>query len=124
MQINNFALRHKEITNNICYTKDFDFSDGTKGEIYNVERNDSNVKICYKGATEKESLPMASTMDLYLTIEDAKTNNYSSYENEKNVSFLKIQMILLDIIVEFDNLDKDKKIELGLDFMIKEIYKF
>lgn len=67
---------------------------------------------------------MASTMDLYLTIEDAKTNNYSSYENEKNVSFLKIQMILLDIIVEFDNLDKDKKIELGLDFMIKEIYKF
>lgn len=67
---------------------------------------------------------MASTMDLYPTIEDVKTNYYSSYENEKNVSFYKDTNDSLGYVVEFDNLDKDKKMELGLDFTIKEIDKF
>jgi hypothetical protein len=118
------AEASKETTNNIIYTKNFDFSDGTKGEIYNVERNDNSVKIYCKGATEKESLLMASNMRLYPTIEDIKANHYSLYENEGNMSFYKDSNDSLGYIVEFDNLDKDKKMELGLDFMIKEIDKF
>ncbi|OOM74605.1 hypothetical protein [Clostridium sp. BL-8] len=119
------AETSKETTNNISYDKNFDFSDGTKGEIYKVERNDNSVKIYCKGATEKESLLMASTMRLYPTIEDVKANHYYSfYENEENMSFYKDTNDSLGYIVEFDNLDKDKRLELGLDFTIKEIDKF
>ncbi len=118
------AEASKESTNDISYDKNFDFSDGTKGEIYKVERNDNSVKIYCKGATEKESLLMASTMHLYSTIEDVKAKRYSLYDNEKNMSFYKDANDSLGYIIEFDNLDKDKKMELGFDFMIKEIDKF
>ncbi|EHI99460.1 hypothetical protein CDLVIII_2862 [Clostridium sp. DL-VIII] len=118
------AEASKEITNNISYDKNFDFSDGTKGEIYKVERNDNSVKIYCKGATEKESLLMASTMGLYPTIEDIKAKHYSFYKDEENMSFYKDANDSLGYIVEFDNFDKDEKMELGFESIIKEIDRF
>jgi hypothetical protein len=51
---------NKETINNVSYVKSFDFSDGSKGEISNIERNDTSVKVYCKGNSEKASLLMAS----------------------------------------------------------------
>lgn len=114
---------NKDTTNDISYTKEFDFSDGSKGEIYKIERSDNNLKVYCKGDTEKESLLMASTMCVYPKMEKGKTVHYD-YESEKNMSFYKDPDDSLGYIVEFDNLEKDKKMELNFDYAIKEIDKY
>ncbi|SQB12353.1 Uncharacterised protein [Clostridium beijerinckii] len=40
--------------NNVSYAKTFDFSDGSKGEIYNIQRDDNSVKVYLKGVNEKK----------------------------------------------------------------------
>ncbi|MBA8980846.1 hypothetical protein [Clostridium saccharobutylicum] len=66
---------------------------------------------------------MASTMCIYPKMEKEKTVYYG-YESEKNMSFYKDQDNSLGYIVEFDNLEKDKKMELNFDYAIKEIDKY
>lgn len=114
---------NKDTTSDISYTKEFDFSDGSKGEIYKIERSNNNLKVYCKGDTEKESLLMASTMCIYPKIEEGKTVYYN-YISQKNMSFYKDPDDSLGYIVEFDNLERDKKLELNFDYGIKEIDKY
>lgn len=101
----------KETTNNVSYLKSFDFSDGSKGQIYNVERNDNTVKVYCKGSSEKTSLLMASSMSMYYQFIEGKTE-YSNYDSDKHMSFYKDPNVALGYIVEFNNVEKDKALEL------------
>lgn len=107
----------KTTTNNVSYEKTLNFSDGSKGEIYNMERNDNSVKVYCKGESEKESLLMASNMEIYYESKEGE-NDYSYYDNE-NVSFCKDPKEALGYIVEFENVAKDKKVNLSFNTTIK-----
>lgn len=113
----------KETVNNVSYSKSFDFSDGTKGEIYNIERNDNNVKVYCKGATEKESLLMASTACLYYKYDETH-QDYDDYISSQNMSFYKDSKDSLGYIIEFSNTKKDKAMEFDFDDLIKLADKF
>jgi hypothetical protein len=113
----------KETANNINYTKNIDFSDGSKGQISNIERNDNSVKVYCKGTTEKESLLMATTMSLYPKFEEGKVS-YDDYNSMENMSFYKDPKDSLGYIVEFDNVPKDKSMDLNFDEIIKQIDKY
>jgi hypothetical protein len=120
---NKKAEAGKETMNNVSYSKSFDFSDGTKGEIYNIERNDNNVKVYCKGATEKESLLMASTSLLYYKY-DENNKDYENYISRQNMSFYKDSKDSLGYIIEFSNTKKDKTMEFNFDNLIKLANKF
>jgi hypothetical protein len=114
---------NKDILNNVYYTKTIDFSDGTKGEIYNVERNNDTIKVYCKGATEKESLLMATNTNIHYKSDGSKTyNNY--YSGNTRITFSKDPKNALGYIIEFPGVDKDKTIELTCDAIIKQIDKF
>lgn len=113
----------KEALNNVSYTKNFDFSDGTKGEIYNIERNDNSVKVYCKGATEKESLLMASTACLYYK-HDENQQDYDDYLSNENMGFYKDPKDSLGYIIEFSNTKKDKTMEFSFDNLISLADKF
>jgi hypothetical protein len=120
---NEKAEASKETMNNVSYSKSFDFSDGTKGEIYNIERNDNSVKVYCKGATEKESLLMASTSLLYYKY-DKNNKDYENYISRQNMSFYKDSKDSLGYIIEFSNTKKDKPMEFNFDNLIKLADKF
>ncbi|BCZ47849.1 hypothetical protein psyc5s11_39160 [Clostridium gelidum] len=112
----------KETTNNVSYEKNFNFTDGSKGEIYKIERNDNSIKVYCKGESEKESLLMVSNIDMnYQYIKGNKDNVF--YDND-NVSFYKDQKESLGYIVEFDNVEKDKIVELSFNTIIKNADKY
>lgn len=114
---------NKDILNNVYYTKTIDFSDRTKGEIYNIERNNDVIKVYCKGATEKESLLLASNTRIYYKPDESKTyNNY--YSGNTRITFSKDPKDALGYIIEFTGVDKDKTIELTCDTMIKQIDKY
>jgi hypothetical protein len=114
---------NKDILNNVYYTKTVDFSDGTKGEIYNVERNKGVIKVYCKGATEKESLLMASNTNIRYKSDGSKTYN-SYYSGNTGITFSKDPNVALGYILEFTGVDEDKTIELTCDTIIKQIDKF
>lgn len=105
---------NKVTANNVSYIKSFDFSDGTKGDITKIERNDTTVKVYCKGASEKASLLMASGMRLFYHFEEGATN-YVNYDSDSYMSFYKDPKDTLGYIVEFSNLEKDKALELTVD---------
>jgi hypothetical protein len=113
----------KVTTENVSYAKYFDFSDGTKGEITNIERNDNSVKLYCKGASEKASLLMASNMRMYYKFEE-DTTNYVHYDGEEYMSFYKDPKEAFGYIVEFTNVEKDKALELSVDSNIKLIDRY
>lgn len=119
---NNQDNANKENINNVSYEKEFDFSDGTKGEIYNVERSDNTIKVYCKGESEKESLLMASNMNIHY--QTSKENNDMLYYNNRNVSFYKDPKESLGYIVEFDNVQKDKAVDANIDTIIKQADKY
>ena len=108
---------NKETTNNVSYEKTFNFTDGTKGEIYNIERNDNSIKVYCKGASEKESLLMASNM--YAGYQYIKEENNHDFYDSSNMSFYKDPKEALGYIVELNNVKKDKVVELSYDTLIK-----
>lgn len=114
---------NKETINNVNYLKYFDFSDGSKGEIYNIERNDNSVKVYCKANSEKASLLMASNMNIYYQFVEGQVN-YVNYESDNNMSFYKDPNVALGYIVEFDNLYKDKTLELYFNDTIKQIDRY
>jgi len=114
----------KQTINNVTYSKSFKFSDGTTGEIYNIERNDNNIKIYCKGSSEKESLLMASNMSLYYNTEDENSKYFDMYANNSYMSFYKDSNDALGYVAEFNNVDKDKAIELSFSYQIKQIDKY
>ena len=114
---------NKETINNVSYVKSFDFSDGSKGEISNIERNDNSVKVYCKGNSEKASLLMASNMNMYYQFVEGKVN-YSNYESDNYMSFYKDPKDALGYVVEFDNVEKDKAVELGFENNIKQIDRY
>lgn len=112
----------KDFINNISYEREFNFSDGTKGEIYNIERNDNTIKVYCAGQSEKESLLMACNINM--NYENANGKVDSIYYDNKNVSFYKDPSKSLGYIVEFDNVEKDKPVALDLDKTIKQADKY
>lgn len=115
---------NKETINNVSYIKTFEFSDGSKGEIYNVERNDNSIKVYCKGSSETESLLMASNMFMYYKLGDGKLGYNDIYGSSRNISFYKDSKDALGYVVEFNNVDKDKLVELDFESMIKQIDKY
>ncbi|BCZ46004.1 hypothetical protein psyc5s11_20710 [Clostridium gelidum] len=114
---------NKDILNNVYYNKALDFSDGTKGEIYNIERNNDVIKVYCKGATEKESLLMASNTNIRYKSDESKTyNNY--YSGNSRITLSKDPKESLGYIIEFTGVDKDKTMQLTCDTIIKQIDKF
>lgn len=109
----------KDKMNNVNYDKNFDFADGSKGEIYNIERTDSTVKVYCKGQSEVESLLMASNMFLNYHYEKNKEDNI--FYNNKYSSFYKDPKESLGYIVEFNNVEKDKNVELHFNELIKDV---
>jgi hypothetical protein len=114
----------KETLNNVTYTKNFDFADGTKGEIYNIERNDTSVKVYCKGATEKESLLMAATAEIYYKYDKDQIDYSDDYISTENMSFYKDPKDPLGYVIEFNNVKKDKTMEFSFDELIKLVDKF
>ncbi|NFR88128.1 DUF4179 domain-containing protein [Clostridium sp. ZS2] len=117
---NSFSDTDKEILNNVKYKKLFKFSDGTKGEIYNIERKDNTVKVYCKGNSEKQSLLMASNM--YMNYELDKEEVF--YESYKYTSFYKDPNDEFGYIIEFNNVPKDKTMDVNFDFNISKIDKY
>ncbi|WP_252243091.1 MULTISPECIES: DUF4179 domain-containing protein [unclassified Clostridium] len=117
---NSFSDTDKEILNNVKYKKLFKFSDGTKGEIYIIERKDNTVKVYCKGNSEKQSLLMASNM--YMNYELDKEEVF--YESYKYTSFYKDPNDEFGYIVEFNNVPKDKTMDVNFDFNISKIDKY
>ena len=112
----------KETTNNVSYEKTFNFTDGSKGEIYNIKRNDNTIKVYCKGESEKESLLIASNISANYQYIQAE-NKYDYYDNG-NVSFYKDKKESLGYIVEFNNVEKDKVVELNIDNLIKYVDRY
>lgn len=104
--------------NNLSYQKDFSFSNGSKGTIYNIERNDNRVKVYCKGQSESESLFIAGNM--YLNYNYVKGQNDNIFYNNDCTSFYKDPKDSLGYIVEFDNVQKDKAATLNIDPIIME----
>lgn len=113
---------NKETTNNVSYEKTIDFTDGTKGEIYNIERNDNSIKVYFKGASEKESILMASS--IYANYKYIKEEKYHDFYKAANMSFYKDPKEALGYIVELDNVKKDNIVELGFDTLIKYVDRY
>ncbi|WP_270563898.1 DUF4179 domain-containing protein [Clostridium beijerinckii] len=114
---------NKQTTNNVTYSKSFDFSDGSKGEIYNIERNDNTVKVYCKGSSEKASLLMASSMSMYYNFTEGQVY-YSNYDSDKNMSFYKDPNVALGYIVEFNNVEKDKALDIISRDNIEQIDRY
>ncbi|MBW6410635.1 DUF4179 domain-containing protein [Clostridium weizhouense] len=124
-EINNKKLEsNKETLNNVRYLKEFEFSDGTKGEIYNIERKDNTVKVYCKGASEKESLLMADNMNMNYDFNEKEIKFNNIYNNVQNMSFYKDSNEDLGYVVEFNNVDKDRIINLNIEPIISQIDKF
>lgn len=113
----------KETINNVNYLKSFNFSDGSKGEIYNIERNDNSVKVYCKGNSEKASLLMVNGMNMYYQFTEDQLG-YINYDSDKYMSFYKDPNDVLGYIVEFNNVDKDKVLELSFNETIKQIDRY
>ncbi|BCZ46005.1 hypothetical protein psyc5s11_20720 [Clostridium gelidum] len=109
----------KDILNNISYEKNFSFSDGSKGELYNIERNDNSIKVACKGQSEIESLLMASNLNLNYEYVKGQKNN--TFYNNQAICIYKDPKDSLGYIVEFYNVQKDKSTNLYLDPMIKQV---
>lgn len=115
----------KETINNVSYVKSFNFSDGSTEGVYNIERNDNSVKVYYKGSSEKESLLLASNMSMYYQFEENKVN-YSNYDSDSYMSFYKDPNDTLGYIVEFDNVEKDKAVDVcvqNIELQLIDRYK-
>ena len=113
---------NKETTNNVSYEKTIDFTDGTKGEIYNIERNDNSIKVYCKGASEKESILMAS--NIYANYQYIKEEKYHDFYKAFNMSFYKDPKEAFGYILELDNVKKDKVVELSFDTLIKYVDRY
>ena len=114
-----------EVTiNNVTYVKSFEFSNGSKGEIYNIERTDNTIKVYCRGTSEKESLLLASNIDINYHFEEGKFDNSSYYDSRNNMSFYKDPKEALGYILEFNNVEKDKAVDLYWDTIIKQIDRY
>ncbi|AGF56616.1 hypothetical protein B0P06_005109 [Clostridium saccharoperbutylacetonicum] len=113
----------KDMTDKVNYTKFFTFNDGTEGEIYNIDRTDNNLKVYCKGANELESLLLASTMHIHYNLDEAlKTHDY--YRGNSQINISKDPKDSLGYIVAFNDVDKDKTIEVTNEQMIKYVDKY
>ncbi|MFT8351279.1 hypothetical protein [Clostridium saccharoperbutylacetonicum] len=113
----------KDITDKINYTQYFNFNDGTEGEIYNLERTDNKLRVYCKGANELESLLLASNMNIYYNFDQTeKVHDY--YPGNRQINISKDPKDTLGYIVEFNNVDKDKTVEVNFGPIIKFIDKY
>lgn len=66
---------------------------------------------------------MAASMSGYYIMNENKTN-YENYNCDENKIFYKNPKDSLSYVVEFDNVKKDKILELHFDSLIKQIDKY
>lgn len=112
--------------NNVSYAKTFDFSDGSKGEIYNIQRDDNSVKVYLKGVNEKESLLLASSLFMDYKDENSKKDYYDHdyYDGNERTTFYRDSSDSLGYIVEFSNVKKDVNTQINYDPTISLINAF
>lgn len=115
---------NKETIDNVNYIKSFEFSDGSFGEIYKIERDENSLKVYCKGSSETESLLMASNMFIYYNLVNDKLGYNNMYNSRQHMSFYKDSNYALGYVVEFNNVDKDRLVELNFENMISQIDKF
>ncbi|AGF56614.1 hypothetical protein B0P06_005111 [Clostridium saccharoperbutylacetonicum] len=113
----------KNITDKVNYTKLITFNDKTEGEIYNINRTDTTLKVYCKGTNELESLLLASNMNMYYNF-DQTENVHDYYRGNRQIDISKDPKDALGYIVEFNNVDKDKTVEVNFDPIIKFIDKY
>lgn len=90
---------------NVSFLPYCNFSDGHKGEFYNLERNENTIRIHYKGLAS-DIIPIS--------------NMCAWYEGNSKLSFSKIILNPNDendFLIEFNNLPKDKKIDISFGDM-------
>ncbi|AOR23798.1 DUF4179 domain-containing protein [Clostridium taeniosporum] len=121
---NIFNDKDKEILNNVKYKKSFEFSDGNKGEIYNIERKDNKIRVYCKGSTEKAGFLMASNMVMYDEPNKETESFNNTYDGSKYMSFYKNPNDELGYIVEFGNVKDNKLKEIHFDCTTSEIDKY
>lgn len=112
----------KDTVNNVNYENNFEFSDGTKGEIYKIERNNNSIKLYLKGASEKESLLMAS--NIFASYKYEKEESNRAYYNNDNMCIYKDTKDSLGYVVELENLEKGKEVNITFDKVIKYADKY
>ena len=66
---------------------------------------------------------MASSMNMYYSFVEGQIN-YVNYDSDNYMSFYKNPNDALGYIVEFDNAEKDKALELGFENNIKQIDRY
>jgi len=66
---------------------------------------------------------MASNMNMYYQFVEGQVN-YSNYQSDNYMSFYKNPKDALGYIVEFDNVEKDKALELDFGHNIKQIDRY
>lgn len=96
--------------NNIKYSKDVSFSDGTSGEIYKVERNKDNVKLYLKSDSDKKTLLMANSLDGY-----CKTTDNNSDAGKTTKVMYKNPNAENEYIVEFGNVTEGAELNVFND---------
>jgi hypothetical protein len=62
-------------------------------------------------------------MRMYYQFVEGKVN-YINYESDKHMSFYKDPKDALGYVVVFDNVEKDKALEIGLENNIKQIDRY
>ncbi|MFT8351280.1 DUF4179 domain-containing protein [Clostridium saccharoperbutylacetonicum] len=112
----------KDTKNNISYPKNYTFSDGTKGEIYKIERANGLVKIYLKGTSEKESLLMATNMFIHYIY--GKNDLNHNYIKNDDITLYKDPNEALSYITEFKDPEIDKALNINFDDSIILIDKY
>ena len=112
----------KDSVNNVNYENNFEFSDGTKGEVYKIERNNNNMKLYLKGASEKESLLMAS--NIFAAYQYEKEENSRIYYDNNNMCIYKDPNESLGYVVELENLEKGRMVNINFNKEIKYVDKY
>ena len=90
--------------------------------------NDNSIKVYCKGTSEKESLLIASNiyMNYHIDhVEEGKFDMSNYYDGNNDISFYKDSKDALGYVVEFNNVQKDKAVELRImNNIISQIDKF
>ena len=106
---------NKSTENGIAYTKNFKFNDNTVGEIYKVEKKDNKIKIYCKGDTEDEGLIMINNLYVHYKYDENSNEQNNYYDFEENTCMYKDTNEQNGYVLECNNIDTSKDIEISID---------
>ncbi|WP_035294425.1 DUF4179 domain-containing protein [Clostridium sp. KNHs214] len=109
------SLENESLDKNIKYNKYLTFTDGTKGEFYNIERSNNKVKLYFR--SDKYAKEFATHVRLHEYFGDTSTDNYDvkqyfscAYKDSNDDK---------GYVIEFDNVNTDKQLEVS--FYLEEL---